>query len=297
MQMTLVLIFFTGCKKEEEVIGTFSFSLPEVKTISIIQVGRIVKVKGSAISDSSSPIIEKGICYDTIEFPTVENSRNFSDTDFNTTDRFFPGYFTIKLKSLKAGANYFVRAYATTKGGTAYGETFKLTTESLSNLVVGDNYGGGQLAYILKQGDPGFIDGEIHGIIVAPFDLPDRYVWGGSNLDFIGAGKLNTEIHSNPQGVNPNAASVCNDLILNGYSDWYLPCPKEFALVLKGMEVINNFEEATYWSSTWVPQSNPFAEPIYPTRFMLNVKTSYFYIYDWVNDASNKYKVRPIRYF
>ena len=297
IQMSFFVMIFVNCNKENDVIENISFTIPEVKTISILQVGRLIKVRGSALSDNRSPIVEKGICYDTTGLPTVENAKNFNDTDFNITDKYFQGYFTIKLKELKPGTTYFVRAYASTKDGTAYGETLKLTTQSLSQLVIGDYYGGGQLAYFLQPGDPGYINGELHGIIIAQNDLPDPHIWGGSNKDFIGAGKLNTEIHSFPVGTKSNAASVCNDLILNGYNDWYLPCAEEFSLVLRSMQVLDNFKEGAYWSSTWTPHTNPFADPVYPKRFHLHLKVSYFSVFDWSPDGSGKCYVRPIRYF
>ncbi len=296
--MSLFLILIIGCKKEEDVKDNLNFALPEVNTLSIIQVGRLFKIKGYAISASSSPIIEKGICYDTIGIPTIENSRNFSDTDFNTTDRRIPGYFTIKLKDLKAGTNYFVRAYATNKDGTAYGGTLKLTTESLSNLVVGDNYGGGQIAYFLEQGDPGFIAGEIHGIAVAPYDQSDSALWGGDMFDGIGAGILNTFNSVNKKGVIETACRICYDLELNGFNDWYLPSNSEFHLIVRNRDVLNNFViDKSYWSST--DFNHPFSWPNGPYFFTFKkdkVESDLFPGFRWQLDYF-KMRVRAIRLF
>lgn len=247
-EIYLCVLLFSGCKKNE--MSKPTFTLPEVKTVEIFQIGRLFKCRGHVLSDSSSPIIEKGICYDTLPLPTVNSFKNFSDIDFNLNDKDNPHYFTIKLKGLKDETTYYARAYALTKDGISYGDVLKFKTEPLSKLMVGDALNGGKVGYILKPGDKGYIEGELHGIIVADSDVDGRYIWGGYYYDYLGAGKLNTEIHSNSGGQKQNAASVCNDLELNYYTDWYLPCSKEFELVLANWEVIGNFQDGCYWSST-----------------------------------------------
>ncbi len=290
------ILFLWGCKKEE-ISKSPVLPLPQVKTISIFQAGRLFKCRGALVIDSNQTILEKGVCYDTLPFPTIKNSKNFSDIDYNTIDYWSPSYFSIKLKGLKDETTYYVRAYATNEWGTAYGEVIKFTTESKSTIVVGDDLGGGKVGYIFKNSDPGYKEGEVHGIIAAPNDLIERAAWGGDDFDYIGAGKVNTENHGGVIGANINAASICDDLVLNGYSDWYLPCKIEFDLVLKNMEAIGNFKEDIYWSSTHPPYSNnPFAEPRYGYSFYLFIKMHGYAFYDWQN-SSYKFAIRPIRYF
>jgi hypothetical protein len=292
----VIACLLSGCKKDE--MSTPNFTLPEVKTVEIFQIGRLFKCRGQILSDSSSPIIERGICYDTFPFPTTTNSfKKFSDIDFNLKDKDNTHFFTIKLKGLKDETTYYVRAYALTKDGISYGEVLKFKTEPLSKLMVGDDLDGGKVGYILKPGDKGYIEGENHGIIVAANDLDGKYIWGGYYYDYLGAGKLNTEIHFNPSVQKENAASICNDLELNGYSDWYLPCRTEYCLVLPNMEVIGNFKDGCYWSSTHTASSgNPFADPEFGYCFSLKIKLSHYSIYEWLGDEY-KFWVRPIRYF
>lgn len=294
LSFTLALLLFNGCRKEEQTVAKRSVALPEVTTVSIIQVGRVFKVKGFCKIDSNSLIIEKGICYDTIPNPTIDKFRNFTDKDSMRQGSYQPGSFIISLKDLKKGVTYFVRAYATNLGGTAYGEEMQFTTEKASSLVVGDDYAGGKIGYILKIGDLGFKEGEIHGIIVAPEDLKIRYVWGGGFSDSIGAGRINTDLNAQKN----NAAGICYSLELNGFSDWYLPSKYEFELVLSNMEVIGNFADDVYWSSTHSPlPGNPgWADPTYGYSFYVHPNYYAYSVYDWLDNIGPRL-VRAIRYF
>ena len=46
------------------------------------------------------------------------------------------------------------------------------------------------------------------------------------------------------------AARVCGDLVLNGYSDWYLPSKDELNLLYLNKVAIGGFASSSYWSST-----------------------------------------------
>jgi len=133
------VLFFEGCKKEE-IINSPILPLPQVKTLSVFQAGRLFKCRGSLVMDSIQTILEKGKCYDTLPFPTIKDSKNFSDIDFNVIDYCSPSCFSIKLKGLKDKTTYYVRAYAANERGTSYGEVIKFTTKSLSVLIVGANF-------------------------------------------------------------------------------------------------------------------------------------------------------------
>jgi hypothetical protein len=55
----------------------------------------------------------------------------------------------------------------------------------------------------------------------------------------------------------PIAASVCSDLVLNGYSDWYLPSIEELQIMYSRLHLkgLGGFSGDWYWSSS---QYNPF---------------------------------------
>jgi hypothetical protein len=126
---------------------------------------------------------------------------------------------------------------------------------------IGDNYQGGKIAYVFKQGDLGYVEGEFHGIIAATTDLETRARWlntlpyseiGGTHIQ-IGYGKLNTQIIVNYYGSGDYAAKRCYDLVLNGYDDWYLPSKSELQMMCLNQNLIGGFKtgvNCSYWSSS-----------------------------------------------
>ncbi len=69
---------------------------------------------GDVKSDGGEPVTNRGVCWSTSENPTI--------TDSHTDDGSGLGVFTSKIEGLTTGDEYYVRAFATNSGGTAYGD-------------------------------------------------------------------------------------------------------------------------------------------------------------------------------
>ena len=129
-------------------------------------------------------------------------------------------------------------------------------------IGIGDFYQGGIIVYMLKPGDPGFSSSVPHGLIAPPTDQGTA-VWGcdgvdlaGANQSIIGSGLQNsTEILAGCAQTNI-AARVCDNLVFNGYSDWYLPSSEELLKILTSDNIGDfantYYSNSYYWSSTEV---------------------------------------------
>ena len=170
-----------------------------------------------------------------------------------TTDGTGSGAFTSTITGLTANTQYYVRSYATNSAGTSYGNEFTFTTLP----TIGQPYQGGVIAYILQPGDSGYVAGEFHGIIAATTDQVINITWGNGSWISTGAtattlrtGNANTNTIVSVLSTGNYAARLCYDLVLNGYSDWYLPSRDEMSKMILNKNAIGGFSSANYWSSS-----------------------------------------------
>lgn len=104
--------------------------------------------------------------------------------------------------------------------------TLSLPVEAF-RFTVGDIIPGGfKVFYVLKPGDEGYDANVTHGLVAAPSDL----------------GKLDWY----------PAQDACNNLVLGGYSDWFLPNKTQLNWLYqaKVAGIVGGFEDLYYWSST-----------------------------------------------
>ena len=119
------------------------------------------------------------------------------------------------------------------------------------DLKTGQFYQGGIIAYVDSTGR--------HGLIVAPEDQSCGIKWYkdkrvilriGGTEKLIGTGKINTTKIVECYGEGNYAAKLCDDLVLNGYDDWYLPSIDELKILCENRYLIGGFIDTDYWSSS-----------------------------------------------
>ena len=117
-----------------------------------------------------------------------------------------------------------------------------------TSFTIGQSYRGGIIFYIDGTGQ--------HGLISATSDQSTGAPWGcggttiGGTSTAIGTGQANTTAIVNVCTTAGIAASICNDLMLNGYDDWFLPSLDELNQMYLQRNVIGGFATLYYWSSS-----------------------------------------------
>ena len=189
-----------------------------------------------------------GICWGTSSNPTIAGT----STSVPVTGLSL----TATMTSLTNGTTYYVRSYVTNALGTVYGNEMTFT-----HVSPGYAYQGGKVAYVYQPGDPGYVAGQVHGLIAASSDLGTTAIWGCAGINIsgsegiaLGTGSANTASIIAQCGTAGIAARLCdNYLVTEGpstYSDWFLPSMDELTQLFNNRVAIGGFSSNWFWSSS-----------------------------------------------
>jgi uncharacterized protein (TIGR02145 family) len=110
-----------------------TLSVPTVTTTSVTSITTITANSGGNVtSDGGTTVTARGVCWSTAINPTISN--------YITTDGSGLGTFTSNLSGLTDGVTYYVRAYATNKVGTTYGNQVSFVPQQSVTDIDGNVY-------------------------------------------------------------------------------------------------------------------------------------------------------------
>lgn len=184
----------------------------------------------------------------------------------STTQGFLPPRMTYAQRTSIANPAQGLIVYCTNCGNN--GELQVYNGSSWTNMVggatqlgIGQSAYGGKIAYIFQPGDPGYVAGEIHGIIASNDEWTTAWgcvgqILSGASGTEMGTGSQNTIDIVNGCTTAGIAARVCADYSVtdNGvvYSDWHLPSIRELQRILANRQAVGGFNSPyiSYWSSS-----------------------------------------------
>lgn len=176
---TVIILFSShSCKKKDELpIG----DVPKLITIKIDNIAFSRAICYSEIvSDGGNSIIEKGFCWSTDSVPSIFNEKSIVTS--NTTT------FSGNLTGLKTNTTYYVRAFATTKKGTGYGNTLSFKTSETLKLA------GGTFTMGSPSTELGRSNAEIlREITISPFNISKYEITNAQFAEFLNSKKIEME--------------------------------------------------------------------------------------------------------
>ena len=138
------------------------------------------------------------------------------------------------------------------------------------------HYGGGKIIYIFQPQDPGYVNGQVHGLIIAIGSITTNNTSNncGNFFSTFGCSGIATANNSTAFGAGINnttnlvtscgegtVAYICDALTVNGYSDWFLPSKDELSIVYQNYALVGGeYPTASQgvWSSSEVDANSGY---------------------------------------
>lgn len=213
----IIVFSFFSCKKK----------LPEVTTYPVTSItGNSAQGGGKVTDEGDAKVTRRGVCWSIYHEPNINNSQELAGEG--------EGSYTAFMGNLTNNTLYYVRAFATSEAGTAYGEELQFTTVNTSIPTLPTILYNGTLIYVYPTDNNA-------STICGPN--------GATGATSITNGTQNT---ATLNALNGNyAAKFCAQLNAYGYNDWYLPSKEELNALYINKNNIGYFNNSFgYWSST-----------------------------------------------
>ncbi len=190
-----------GTAYGEEITLNFNAVMPMVTTQDVTEItGTTATLNGTIVSVGDPAYTERGFVYGTLRNPTIEDNSKKIVSGTST------GAYNANITGLTIGTLLYIRAYATTSKGTAYGGEVSFTPSNPNVVIL-----------------------QASKLMVQKTDIGTGY-WSTMN-------------------------SLCNNSILDGYTDWRMPTKDELAVLYNERNKIGGFTTSGtysyYWSSTY----------------------------------------------
>ncbi len=118
--MAVLILLISSCLKDD---GGSEAQLPAITTDNVTNIGQTTAICGGTVSsEGGSKVTGRGVCWSTVQTPTLTDSKTMNGTG--------TGKFASSLTGLILNTRYYCRAYATNTVGTAYGEEKSFTTRT-----------------------------------------------------------------------------------------------------------------------------------------------------------------------
>ena len=158
-------------ESEKKTFKTTEYIFPTVTTSEVDYISATTAKCGGEVTEGDLTVTARGVCWNTTDNPTVADS--------HTVDGGGAGSFTSNITGLTENTKYYVRAYAISSAGTAYGETktfetFKtilsLTVNGVSFEMVYVEGGSFDMGATSEQGsDAWYIEKPVHRVTLSDY--------------------------------------------------------------------------------------------------------------------------------